>query len=75
MARSYALILAAVTLRVYVAPLEGAFGEHDGYAIVAWACWVPNLVFAEWFIRSRLRRRPEAPMAARAGIEATTKAS
>ena len=75
MARSYALILAAVTLRVYVAPLEGAFGEHDGYAIVAWACWVPNLVFAEWFIRSRLRRHPEAPKAVRARIEATTKAT
>ena len=75
MTRSYALILAAVTLRVYVAPLEGAFGEHDGYAIVAWACWVPNLVFAEWFIRSRLRRHPEAPKAVRARIEATTKAT
>jgi uncharacterized membrane protein len=35
MTRSYALIFAAVTLLVYAGPLEGAFGEHDGYAIVA----------------------------------------
>ncbi len=47
MTRSYALVFAAIMLRVYAGPLEGAFGEHDGYAIVAWACWMPNLVFAE----------------------------
>ena len=56
MVRSYALIFAAVTLRLEVAFLEQAFGEHDGYAIVAWACWVPNLAFAEWLIRARIRQ-------------------
>jgi hypothetical protein len=61
MTRSYALIFAAVTLRIYLPFLATAFGEHDGYAIVAWACWVPNLLVAEWLIWSRLRRRPEAP--------------
>jgi uncharacterized membrane protein len=61
MTRSYALIFAAVTLRIYLPFLEAAFGEHDGYAIVAWACWIPNLLVAEWLIRARLRRRPEAP--------------
>ena len=61
MTRSYALIFAAVTLRIYLPFLEAAFGEHDGYAIVAWACWIPNLLIAEWLIRARLRRRPEAP--------------
>jgi uncharacterized membrane protein len=71
MTRSYALIFSAVTLRLYLAPLEAAFGEYDGYAIVAWACWVPNLIFAEWLIRSRLRRRPEPPRAGRVGIEPT----
>ena len=53
MIRSYALIFAAITLRLYLPFLEKAFGEHDGYAIVAWACWLPNLAFAEWLIRSR----------------------
>jgi uncharacterized membrane protein len=61
MTRSYALVFSAVMLRLYMPSVEGAFGEHDGYAIVAWACWLPNLAFAEWVIRSRLRRHPEAP--------------
>jgi uncharacterized membrane protein len=56
MTRSYALIFAAITLRLYMPLLEGALGEHDGYAVVAWACWLPNLAFAEWRIRSRLPR-------------------
>jgi uncharacterized membrane protein len=72
MTRSYALIFGAVTLRLYAGPLEATFGEHDGYAITAWACWVPNLIFAEWLIRSRLRRTPEAPKVVRVGIEPTT---
>jgi len=61
MTRSYALIFAAVTLRLYLPFLEMAFGERVGYAVVAWACWVPNLVVAEWFVRTRLRRRREPP--------------
>jgi hypothetical protein len=60
MTRSYALIVAAVTLRLYSLLLEAVFGEYNGYAIVAWACWVPNLLFAEWLIRSKLRRHREA---------------
>jgi uncharacterized membrane protein len=61
MTRSYTLIFGGVTLRLYAGPLEATFGEHVGYAVTAWACWVPNLAFAEWLIRSRLRRHPEAP--------------
>jgi uncharacterized membrane protein len=56
MTRSFALIFAAVTLRLYLSGLEAAFGEHLGYAIDAWACWIPNLAVAEWLIRSRIRR-------------------
>ena len=59
MVRSYALILAAVTLRIYAPFLEGSLGEQDGYALVAWVSWVPNLVAAEWLIRRSYRRRPE----------------
>ncbi len=59
MTRSYALVLAAVTLRIYLPFLEGAFGEQDGYAIVAWVCWLPNLVVGEWVIRNHLRGSPE----------------
>jgi uncharacterized membrane protein len=56
--RSFAFMLAAVTLRVYMMPLEMTFGEYTGYAIVAWACWVPNILVAELAIR---RQRPRIP--------------
>jgi len=58
MTRSFALMLAAVTLRVYVAPLQAAFGEYTGYAIVAWVCWVPNILIAEWAIRRQRQAQP-----------------
>lgn len=63
MTRSFALILAAVTLRIYLPFLEAAFGENDGYIIVAWLCWVPNLIVAEVLIRNGLRRSPERRLA------------
>jgi uncharacterized membrane protein len=69
MTRSYALVFAAITLRLYLPLLEGALGEQDGYAVVAWACWLPNLAFAEWLIRSRLRRHPEPPRMRPVGAE------
>ena len=55
MIRSYALTLAAVTLRIYV-PVGLALGVPfaDAYQAISWLCWVPNLVVAEWFV---LRRR------------------
>lgn len=52
MIRSYALTLAAVTLRAYL-PLPSLFGmDHtEGYAAISWVCWVPNLIIAEILIR------------------------
>jgi uncharacterized membrane protein len=54
MFRSYALTFAAVTLRLYL-PLIGFTGMPflEGYAYVAWLCWVPNLLLAELYIRGR----------------------
>lgn len=55
MLRSYALCLAAVTLRVYL-PLSAAAGIpfDSAYPAIAWLCWVPNLIVAEWFfVRGR----------------------
>jgi len=51
MIRSFALTLAAVTLRVFL-PLSQVVGIPfaDAYQAVAWVCWVPNLVVAEWFV-------------------------
>jgi hypothetical protein len=54
MIRSYALTLAAVTLRVYI-PLSQLAGISItvAYPAIAWLCWVPNLLVAEWFLRRR----------------------
>lgn len=52
MYRSYALTLAAVTLRIYM-PLSQVMGIpfEDAYRVVAWICWVTNLVIVEsWFV-------------------------
>ncbi len=57
MIRSFALTFAAVTLRVELGLLTGALGWsfHDAYLTVAWLCWVPNLVVAEWWLLGRRR--------------------
>ncbi|HEY5644833.1 MAG TPA: DUF2306 domain-containing protein [Pseudomonadales bacterium] len=51
MIRNFALTFAAVTLRVYLG-LGGATGIPfaELYPVVAWLCWVPNLLVAEWLI-------------------------
>jgi hypothetical protein len=56
MLRSYALTLAAVTLRLYI-PIGVASGLafESVYPTVAWACWVPNLMLVEWWILPRHR--------------------
>src|SRR5256714_15643538 len=56
MIRSYALTFAAVTLRIYL-PVSIAAGLpfEPAYQTIAWLCWVPNLIVAEWII---LRQRP-----------------
>ena len=71
MTRSFALLLAAVTLRIYAAPLEMAFGEDTGYIIVAWACWVPNILVAEWVIR-RQRQTGREPKRSAMGMASAT---
>jgi len=60
MTRSYALTFAAVTLRIYI-PLSQVVGLpfEPAYQTIAWLCWVPNLILAEWLI---LRRQDAAPI-------------
>ncbi|WP_373356627.1 DUF2306 domain-containing protein [Pseudoroseicyclus sp. CXY001] len=56
MIRSYALTLAAVSLRLQLPILFIGFGfESYGAAsvIVAWSCWLPNIAIAEWLIHRR----------------------
>jgi hypothetical protein len=53
MVRSYALVCAAVTLRLELPLLSAAFGPMLGYQLVSWACWLPNVGWAEWWLRRR----------------------
>lgn len=52
MTRSFALTFAAVTLRVYllIFSLNG-FEYAEASVYLGWICWIPNLVFAEWYLR------------------------
>jgi uncharacterized membrane protein len=51
---SYAACLAAVTLRIYLPVLILIFGEFlIAYQIVAWLCWVPNMIIAWLLVRKK----------------------
>jgi uncharacterized membrane protein len=54
MLRSYSLTFAAVTLRIWL-PLSVIAGLPFGpsYVAISWLCWVPNLIFVEWFVLTR----------------------
>jgi uncharacterized membrane protein len=63
MLRSYALIFAAVTLRIWLPLLIMAYGGQflPAYRWVAWISWVPNALFAEWTIRRGWKPRALLP--------------
>jgi uncharacterized membrane protein len=49
MVRNFSLTLAAVSLRIYLPAFMASGIEFAlAYPIIAWLCWVPNIVFAEW---------------------------
>jgi uncharacterized membrane protein len=67
MIRSYALTLAAVTLRLYL-PLSGMLGLSMAiaYPVISWLAWVPNLLIAEWLVQpERSSRAPSGRAAVR----------
>lgn len=59
MIRSFALTFAAPMLRLYLT-LHGILSGMEiidlpftqAYIAIAWLCWVPNVLFAEWFINA-----------------------
>ncbi|MFS4416982.1 DUF2306 domain-containing protein [Maribacter sp. 2307ULW6-5] len=54
MVYSYAACFAAVTLRVWLPLLTLGLGAHLlAYQIAAWLCWVPNMVFAFFWVRRK----------------------
>ena len=60
MIRSYAFCWAAVTLRIWLPLFQFALGMDfiTAYRIIAWLCWVPNLIVAELIIRNlKMQRR------------------
>lgn len=58
MLRSYALTLAAVTLRIYLPLSQIAAIEFEAaYQAISWLCWVPNLLVVEWFVLARKNPR------------------
>ena len=61
MIRSAALTLAAVTLRLYLPLGMATVGFESSYPAIAWLCWVPNLLVAEWLLA---RTRASQPLMA-----------
>ncbi len=62
MVRNFALTLAAVTLRLYI-PTSTIAGIDFAlaYPVIAWLCWVPNLLLAEWVFNGPHRQHsPDA---------------
>ncbi|MBX2970498.1 MAG: DUF2306 domain-containing protein [Cyclobacteriaceae bacterium] len=59
MIKSYALTWAAVTLRIYLPTFEHLLNMNfnESYQIIAWLCWVPNLIVAELIILQKRRPR------------------
>ncbi|MDF0706714.1 MAG: DUF2306 domain-containing protein [Bacteroidota bacterium] len=54
MVYSYAACFAAVTLRIWLPTLTIVLGEFLlAYKIVAWLCWVPNIIFAHLWVRKK----------------------
>ncbi|PAW68221.1 MAG: hypothetical protein B9S34_03185 [Opitutia bacterium Tous-C1TDCM] len=49
--RSFALTFSAVTLRIYLGTSFAAGVPFASfYPLLAWLCWVPNLLVIEWFV-------------------------
>lgn len=66
MVRSYALTLAAVTLRMML-PVPNMVGIDfvAAYQAISFLCWVPNLILAEvWISRTASMRLPGVPVRA-----------
>ena len=53
---SYAVCFSAVTLRIYLPLLTILFHDFiNAYLIVAWLCWIPNILLA-YFLVKRIQR-------------------
>ncbi len=49
MVRNFSLAFGAVTLRLWLpASVASGIPFETAYPVIAWLCWVPNLLVAEW---------------------------
>jgi uncharacterized membrane protein len=65
MIRSFALALAAVTLRIYLPIAQIAqLDFHVSYVAISFLCWVPNLIAAELYLALWAPLRTSRPLAA-----------
>jgi len=54
MTYSYALTYAAVTLRIFLPSWMGiGIPFEEAYNAIAWFCWIPNLVIAQWIVNKK----------------------
>ncbi|WP_327677139.1 DUF2306 domain-containing protein [Kitasatospora sp. NBC_00458] len=68
MTRSYALIFAGATLRVWLVVMDAVGVPFDqAYAAAAWTCWLINLVVAEYLIARAPAPAPAPPRHVRPG--------
>ncbi|WP_323789077.1 DUF2306 domain-containing protein [Psychroserpens sp.] len=52
MTYSFAACFAAVTLRIWLPILTGFFNDFiTAYRIVAWLCWIPNIIVAYYMVK------------------------
>lgn len=62
MVRNFSLTFAAVMLRLYIP--ASVFAGVDfalAYPVIAWLCWLPNLLVAEWVYNTSHTRSPQRP--------------
>jgi uncharacterized membrane protein len=61
MIRNFSLSFAAVTLRLYIPVSQiGGISFEAAYPAIAWLCWVPNLILAEFLLARGVGRRTRA---------------
>jgi uncharacterized membrane protein len=71
MVRNFALTFAAVTLRLYLpTSMAAGIAFELAYPVIAWLCWVPNLVVAE-VLFNRMNNPSLQPIAAGKPASAT----
>lgn len=57
---SYAACFAAVTLRIWMPILTAIFQDFiTAYRIVAWLCWLPNIIVAKYIISGLRLNKPK----------------